>query len=251
MNPTALLKKIKRRLGVRTLKLSLGDDDLLDIITGETVDTFSTHIPYIFNDFITVEDKVPNSVNTYYLDDCMTRHKDVRCLGVYDVVMSNGLSLNEANIQDMGKYTNGEPSFKHPGYMHTGIESIVLSGALANITSAFEFAREVFTFEAPNKLTITRHKVTDYAQIKFQATHPKDLSTIAITYEEEFFKLSLLNIKIALYAEMKMYDQIETTFGNITLKIDEWSSAEQDRESLIKEWADKYIINRADAIFVI
>lgn len=251
MNPTALLKKIKRRLGVRTLKLSLDDDELLDIICGETVDTFSTYIPYIFTDFIQPDDKVPNTVNTYYLDDCLKRHKDVRCLGVYDVIMSNGMSLNEAGMQEMGGYGEMQPALRHPGYMQTGLESIIMSGALANITSAFEFAREVFTFDAPNKITITRHKVDNFAQIKFQATHPRDLSTIALTYEEEFMKLALLNIKMALYAEMKMYDQIESTFGSITLKIDEWASAEQDRDSLLKEWADKYIVNRADAILVI
>ena len=144
------------------------------------------------------------------------------------------------------------PVPRHSQYLGGfSLENAMLSGALADITSAFEFAREVFFFEAPNRITITRHEVDDIAQVTFQAKHPKDLSTIAITYEEEFFKLAMLNIKIALYNEMKYYNEMDTTFGGARLMIDEWSSAEENRESLLKEWDDKYIIERGDAIFVI
>lgn len=251
LSPTDLLKKIKRRLGTRVLKLSLTDEELLDIITGETLDTFSNYVPYVFKDYITTEDKIPGTINSYFLDDCLKRHHDVQCIGVYDVNLGDGTSLREAALAGVygGQYT---PSPKHSQYLDgTSLENIMMAGALADITSAFEFAREVFLFEAPNRLTITRHSIDSFAQVTFQARHPKDLSTIAITYEEEFFKLALLNIKIALYNEMKYYNEMDTTYGGARLMIDEWSSAEDNRESLLKEWSDKYIIERGDAIFVI
>lgn len=249
MNPTELLKKIKRRLGVRTLKLSLDDNELLDIITGETVDTFSNHIPYVFEDYIFDTDKVEGTRNTYYIDDCLERHHGVKCLGIYDISLTNGTSLTDMQMDNLGNYN---PVPRHGGaYMGGGLESLIMTGALANITSALEFARDIFKFVAPNKVTLVRHDIQDAAIVKFQATHAKDLSTIAPTYEEEFFKLAILNIKIALYAEMKYYDNMDTAFGSIQLKIDEWASAENDRESLLKEWADKFIVNREDVIFVI
>ena len=251
ISPTDLLKKIKRRLGVRVLKLSLTDEELLDIITGETLDTFSIYVPYVFKDFITKKDRVPGTVNSYFLDDCLKRHHDVQCIGIYDVNLGDGTSLREAAM--LGIYEGSSvPVPRHSQYLGGfSLENAMLSGALADITSAFEFAREVFFFEAPNRITITRHEVDDIAQVTFQAKHPKDLSTIAITYEEEFFKLAMLNIKIALYNEMKYYNEMDTTFGGARLMIDEWSSAEENRESLLKEWDDKYIIERGDAIFVI
>ena len=50
---------------------------------------------------------------------------------------------------------------------------------------------------------------------------------------------------------MKYYNEMDTTFGGARLMIDEWSSAEDNRETLLKEWNDKFIIERQDAIFVI
>ena len=50
----------------------------------------------------------------------------------------------------------------------------------------------------------------------------------------------ILDVKQFLYNTLKLYDGIPTAFGNINLKIDDYQSAEGDRNALLDKWRDSF-----------
>ena len=70
-------------------------------------------------------------------------------------------------------------------------------------------------------------------------THDMSLSTIPDTAFEQLYELALLDTKAYFYSKLKRKDGLETGIGNIQLKIDDWSSAAQDRKELLNRWKDE------------
>ena len=56
-------------------------------------------------------------------------------------------------------------------------------------------------------------------------------------------KLALLDAKVNLYPTLKMYTQLNTSIGTIDLKLDDWANAEQERNELINQWDDTYVLD--------
>ena len=74
--------------------------------------------------------------------------------------------------------------------------------------------------------------------------HDKNLVSISPTMEESFRELAILDVKDALYQTMKHYTNINTVFGNVDLKLDEWQQAAGDRKQLLDEWENVYHIDQ-------
>ena len=53
-------------------------------------------------------------------------------------------------------------------------------------------------------------------------------------------RLATLDVKKFMYDNLKLYGNLQTAYGNIDIKIDDWSNAEQEREQLIQEWENTW-----------
>lgn len=227
MNINTLLKRIKKRLGIFYFKLPIDDQDLIDVIHEDSLVTFSTYYPYyLVLPFDTSErNKVPGSTyyNEGYFINTNLLEKDMKILSVVDV----NYSTNLYGVRD-------QLVFGVSDYMST-IAALNVE-AVSNIPI-------VPRFQPPNKVYFDepiRQYYKDYS-ILLAVTHNKSLASIPPAYEDEFFKLALIDIKIFLYNNLKQFDQIDTTFGQISLKIDDWNNADDDRANLISKWDETYI----------
>ena len=72
--------------------------------------------------------------------------------------------------------------------------------------------------------------------VTFKLSNDENLVTVPDTAFEGIKKLFLLDLKKSLYNEYGMFSELETPYGNISLKIDDWSSAESDRDALYTEF---------------
>ena len=68
----------------------------------------------------------------------------------------------------------------------------------------------------------------------------QSLQSIRPTAEESFFKLAVLDVKENLYQLVKHYTTIQTAYGTVELKIDDWADAANERKELINQWDDSY-----------
>ena len=78
----------------------------------------------------------------------------------------------------------------------------------------------------------------------------KNLSTISETASESFFKLALLDTQENLYSMMKHYNEIQSAYGTVSMKIDDWSNAESERADLLREWEETYHMDIAQYIIL-
>ena len=75
-------------------------------------------------------------------------------------------------------------------------------------------------------------------------SHDKSFMSIPETASESFFKLAILDVKAGLYPIYKAFENVESPIsGRVELKIEDWASAEKDREELIAKWDDDYLLD--------
>ena len=53
-----------------------------------------------------------------------------------------------------------------------------------------------------------------------------------------------------MYDNLKLYGNLQTAYGNIDIKIDEWSNVDQEREQLIQEWENTWHLDGEQYIII-
>jgi hypothetical protein len=117
---------------------------------------------------------------------------------------------------------------------------LMLGQANANLLSTMA-PPITFKFEAPNIMRLYNF-ATAYGivEVEFALEHASNLSTILPTSFESFYTLATYDLKMFLYNTLKHYSEIQTAYGTISLKIDDWANAESDRKDLLSQWKDSF-----------
>lgn len=234
---TKLLNKIERRLGTQQLNLPdyLSKDVWAkDVICNETLDTFSrffpNKIPYVLGP--------ENKKNDYYLID-ESICNNVQILGAGDIdwhAWSShypGLLYGGVNSYDM--MTSG-----------VDFETIVDVQMMADHVSAFSNGIYV-EFIPPNKIKlniiIASSFLTNFQRIPIHLfiKHADNLKTIPPTQMETFERLATADVATFLYEQLKMYDNLETTYSNIDLKLASLEEKARDRQQIVDYLEQNYV----------
>lgn len=79
--------------------------------------------------------------------------------------------------------------------------------------------------------------------------HDDTLASIKPSTEESFYELALLDTKVNLYSNMKYYTELQSAYGTINLRIDDWANAESERKDLLNTWGDTYHLDGPQMIY--
>lgn len=231
MNLTQLLTSLKMDLGIYGLRLPFDNPDeaMMDVIKLKSLKTFSSFYPQIktisvdlAKDLECIKEEYTESI--YIIPDIFAGRE---IMYIRNIVLKSKL---------LG---NGFISPTFDGSIET-YNMLMMTQANANLASVAAPAI-TFKFDPPNKMHLynvaTAYGVID---IEFGVEHAENLSTIPVTAWESFYELALLDIKRFLYNIMKHYNEIQTAYGTLNMRIDEWSNAESDRKDLIEKWKDVY-----------
>ena len=115
----------------------------------------------------------------------------------------------------------------------------MLSNAGLSLTNKM-VPRLTFKYEHPRKVTLYNVLASCKVVFDLALMHDKELASITPTEEESFFQLAVLDVEDALYQTMKHYAELNTVYGNINLKLDEWSQAKDLRKALVDDWDSLY-----------
>ena len=221
-NPTSLLRHIKMMLGVPYKQIPISDEDIMDIVFEESLYTFSTYYPY-FVDIVIPESTVTanNGNGVFYLDTSEQVGEELIILGVAKMFRSNGF------------YTQS----MWPIYREADWFDMQLS---ADMASAVQVP-DTFRFLPPNKVEIypKSHSPWQFS-VQLKCVHPKNFGTIPPGLRDYFYKLCVCDVKIALFYMLKNYDQLNTPYGNIDLKIEDYEQAVQERQELLERFRANY-----------
>lgn len=241
MNISELLTSIKMDLGIYGLRLPYENPDqaLMDVINLKTIKTFSTFYPYVTTKSVDLTkelkcEKEEYTESVYIIPELF---------GDREIMYIRSINLKSKLLG------NGFISPTFDGSIET-YNMLMLTQANANLASVAA-PPITFKFVKPNKLYLynvaTAYGVID---IEFGIEHAANLSTIPMTAYDSFYELALLDIKRFLYNTLKHYTELQTAYGNINLRIDDWSNAESDRKDLIERWRDVYHLD-TESLFII
>ena len=164
--------------------------------------------------------------------------------GDRDILFVRSIDLDLSELAD---------GYVDPIYIGNEInyEDLMTAQATANLMS-LAIPSVTFKFHPPNKIELfntglafdNRYKVTVALE------HSENLTTIPKTSWTSFMKLATLDVKKFLYDNLKLYGNLQTAYGNIDIKIDDWSNAEQERNDLIREWEDSWHLDDEQYIII-
>lgn len=240
LNPMSMLDRAKRKLGIKTFILPLSDEELLQILNEDTLPVFSIYFPRYFR-YITNLGNLKNAENRegfkrrYFLN--MSDLKDVQII----------------DIEDITSVQSYMDDFYWNSHNTGGLDAFSMTMNLYNdaVVESMMGVPIIAKFEPPNILNFENSGciISGDIEIKFLICHAYDLSTVQYAQREMLFELFKLDLQISLYAELKHYDKIDTTFGQIDLKIDDWADAESKREELIQKYKENFLSFREKTIF--
>lgn len=234
---TLLLNKIERRLGTQQLNLP----DYMsknvwakEVICNDTLDTFSRYLPNKMPYVLGPE----NKKNDYYLID-ESICNNVQILGVGDIDWHTwsahypGLLYGGVNSYDM---------------MTSGVDFETFTDIQMMADHVSAFSNGIYLeFVPPNKIKlniiISSSFLTNYQTIPINlfVKHADNLKTIPPTQMELFERLAISDVATFLYEQLKMYDNLETTYSNIDLKLSSLEEKSRDRQQIIEYLESNYV----------
>lgn len=230
LNQSDFLTAVRMDLGLYGLSLPFEDANsvIMETIRLKTLPTFSTFVPYRttqdikFNDLVSVKTNYEESI--YELPDSFG---GLRLLSVLSVKPKNTLIGN-------GYFS---PMF---GESYDTYDALLMTQANANLYSAAA-PPFIFKYEYPNLLYIyNMNSMATEVRVELALQHSDNLATITNTSWESFYELAIIDIKQFMYNTLKHYRDMQTAYGNITLKIDDWENAANERKELIERWRGVY-----------
>lgn len=230
MNLSELLTSIKMDLGIYGLALPFknADEALYDVLKLKTLKTFSPFSPQIIDMTIDLKElvclKALYTQSKYELPDIFG---DRRILYIQNVMPRTKLL---GNGYLTSTYDDSVASY----------EGLMMTQANANLVS-FAAPPITFKFEAPNIMYLYNF-ATSYGEldIALAIEHAPSLHSINPTTWQTFYELASYDIQAFLYNTLKHYSEIQTAYGSINLKIDDWSSAASERKDMLEKVKDTY-----------
>lgn len=231
MNMSQLITRIKITCGIYTIALPFENPNefIKDIIQNITLRTFSTYCPYYetFRFDVQSLERLEKHANyeVYLLPDIFSQR---------ELMFVRDVTYDESDISGLGYWGSGIPLL-HGNMINQGL----LSNAGLALTNKM-VPRITFKYEHPRKVTIYNILASCKVVFDLAFMHDKNLTTITPTEEESFFNLAVLDVKDALYQTLKQYTDIQSAYGQISLKLDDWAQAVDARKALIEQWEEDY-----------
>ena len=232
-NMTLLLNKIENRLGTDMLNLP---DNLKkeawpdEVIIPDTLVTWSRYFPYEFRYHVTPT--TPKKNGWYLLDEEV--FGDCKILGVKNI--------------DWGEFNSdiwGGPYGMYD-YMSAGYDIGEMTGLInqANINSLFN--NGIYpNFEPPNRFRLETTYGAEISMHDFDVfvliEHSPNLTTISATQMDTFENLAVADVAGFLYNKLKMFQDLQTVFATVNLRLDDLQTEWQKRDEIMNYIKESYV----------
>lgn len=238
MNMSSLITRIKLELGLYAIALPVEnlDDTIAQVIKNTTLRVYSQYFPQ-YEIVRKPSAEIEHAErNLEYTDLMIPVPQGQEIIFVADVY------YDASDINGIGYYGAGMPVFSA-----NMVSDLLTTSVGANLTNMM-FPKITWEFKYPNKLRVY-HLYGGSIFIKYAKLHDQSLSSVPMSQEETFTNLAILDVKKALYAIVKHYNEIETAHGRINLKVDDWADTSQERKDLLREWDDIYHLEQKTIYF--
>lgn len=243
MNMSNVISHIKMQLGLYNITLPFKDDItgqptptenvIRDVLKTVTIPVYSQYVPWIREGTINVNNlKVVDRRNGIYMLPAF--------LTITPVMYVSSVDLPVVN--NRGSYGDIAPAYG----INRSVQGVLTSQAYMMVAGQMR-AEPTFEYLGENKIRLYGYPKCDLS-FRVACQHEPNGESIKDSCYDSFMELAILDVKQFLYNTLKLYDGIPTAFGNINLKIDDYQSAETDRNVLLDRWRDTFHVDAIDWI---
>lgn len=246
---TNLINKIERRLGLLPLTPHLpekyGKGAWADVIRDQTLMTFSRYFPWKVH-FVVTED-VPRKGEWYVIDEEKYFGQTGVLLGIQDVDWTD-FSKDNLSMAQVSGYGNAIDFYG----LNFSFEDMLGAQMRADGLSLFNYGIYI-DYKEPNMFRLVSLMNQPAVQMKrFSVNvllkHSDSLTTISPTKMELFEELARADVAEFLSMNLKYWDQMETVFATIDLKLGDLEQVANNRQSLIDKMEQSYVTAANDSI---
>lgn len=239
-NISKLVDKIEWRLGLLPLSPHLpeqfGKNAWAKVIKEDTLLTYSRYCPRKFSFKIT-QQTAPKKGPWYYIDEDYIGGDVILGVGDIDWTKFGNRSIGLAQTFGYGTIDAGLAA-------NYTVNDILGMKSRADFASMFS-NQIIPEFEPPNKIRLVAAGNYDVNIGEFNITlllkHIDSLTTIPATAMEKFEQLAQADIANFLASNLKYWDNFETVFSTIDLKISNLESEASKRDAIIDYLESNYI----------
>ena len=235
MNMSKAISHIKMQLGLYNITLPFKDENtgqsiptenvIRDVLTTVTIPIYSEFMPWIREGTININQLkvIDKKAGIYLLPAFLT---------LTPIKYVSSVSLPYSN--NRGTYGDISPAYG----INRSVQGVITGQAYMMVAGEMR-SEPTFEYMGNNKI-----KLYGYPRVpvsfRVACEHDPNGESIEDSCYDSFMELAMLDVKQFLYNTLKLYDGIPTAFGNINLKIDDYQSAEADRNTLLEKWRDTF-----------
>lgn len=246
---TNLINKIERRLGLMALTPHLPEkynkSAWADVIKDQTLTTFSRYFPWKVPFVVTPD--VPRRNGWYIIDEEKYFGQVGVLLGVQDIDWSD-FSKDNLSIAQIAGYGNFIDFYGSS----FSFDDLMCAQMRADSMSLLNYGIYV-EYRDPNMFRLTGLTNMPAIQMnRFTVTvllkHPDTLHTISPTKMESFEELAKADVAEFLSKNLRYWDQMETVFASIDLKLGDIDNEASKRDQLIEKFENTFVTAANESI---
>lgn len=248
---TSLLKKIERRLGLEIIEPKLptwlNKEKWATIIKEDTLVTFSRYFPNKIRFPVNTETcnyrREHGKIWWYIKDEYLAGAK---LLGAKDINWEDttGDNMSLGQTAGYGYYTPNYGGFEDTLNTFVNFQMSADNASLYNNNIFVDFVY-------PNKINISRSGGVEPGLSTFVIdllVEHSNLATISPTKMETFEALAIADVARYLFMNLRYWDQLETVYINVDLKLSELENEANKRSEIIEKIEQSYVSASNDNI---
>lgn len=228
LNISRCISSIIQQLGLYNVNLPFKEPTenvIQNILKTTTIPTYSQFVPWMKEDTVSVTSlKVVDKDQAIYLLPAT--------LTTTPVMYVSDVSMPMQNTR--GTYGDIAPAYG----INRSARGVITSQAYMMLAGQMR-AEPTFEYKGHNKIKLYGYPKV-FLTFKVACEHDENGETIEQSCYDSFMQLAVLDVKMFLYNNLKLYDNIATAFGNITLKTEDYQPAEADRNALLEDWRNTF-----------
>lgn len=241
MNIGNVINDIKMANGLQTI--SLPYDKPIELVMQDilqmSIRTFSRFKPWIRETYENRENlaspsKLDEKRGIYILPTNITT-TTVQYADAY--AASNQFQSEDATINT---FTVGTPFVGFGAYYPQDIVNATMTGAGINKYAGITSNQPTSKWLGFNRIQLFNFPDHCYIQFIVKCDHDPNGETIPESCVESFMQLATYDVQRTLYNTLKNMNNVGSAFKETQLKIDEWSSADENRKALIEKWEGNF-----------
>lgn len=237
MNISRAVSSLKLSLGLNMITLPFKDENgkptptenvIREVLEVNTIPVYSQFVPWIREGTCDV-----NDMKCLDERNCIYKLPDFLCLTPVMYVLDVTLPLHNFR----GSFGDVAPAYG----INRSVQGVLTSQAYMMLAGQMR-SEPTFDYLGHNKIKLIGFPKTNL-EFRLACEHDPSGETIEESCYDSFMELATLDMKVFLYNNLKMFDQIPTAFGNIQMKADDYQASAGDRDTLLEKWRDTYHVD--------